>query len=73
MARTQNGRLMPLDSGTRPNGNLILQEEDNDARGPLALYVGKPDPGALLDEYEGRRYVTHFATCPQAAAHRVKR
>jgi hypothetical protein len=61
-AQTTKGKAIPLDVEPREDGNLVLERdaEGNDiARGfsPL-IHTGKP------------RYVSHFATCPQANAWR---
>lgn len=58
----KTGSRMPLDRDPVDNGNVVLD-------GNRASYLSKADAAApnLLGE---ARYVSHFATCPQAQAHR---
>jgi hypothetical protein len=59
-AETIAGKRIPLNPVRVPGGNITLQRR----RGlPTLANVVQPDP--LQD-----RYVSHFATCPSAAAHR---
>ncbi len=51
---TQNGKRMPVDAQPSEKGNLRI---DNGV-----AYV---EPA-----YEGPKYLSHFATCKQAAQHR---
>ena len=53
---------MPLDPEPVEEGNIVLRELDQPT--PLALAV---PPAAFPDE---PRYLSHFATCPDAARHR---
>lgn len=55
-ARTVQGKAIPLDAQRSERGNIEL-------RGGTAHYV-TPDINAEL------RYISHFATCPQADQHR---
>jgi len=69
-ARTETtGRPMPIDVEPVDGGNVVLYEA--------------PDTGELTAHVEGKgphpvtwptplRYVSHFTTCPNAAAHRRK-
>lgn len=55
---TANGKRMPIDPAPSTDGNLVL-----DDRG-VAHFDWRP----------GRaKYVSHFATCPNAAQHRRRR
>jgi hypothetical protein len=61
-ALTTNGRRIPLDPDPVEGGNLALADQGTT---PIAYYVDpedEPVPGPL--------YVSHFATCPNAAQHR---
>jgi len=58
-SRTENNKNIPLNPEPVEGGNIILE-----CNGALARVV-KPD-GA-------RRYISHYATCPQAAQHRRPR
>jgi hypothetical protein len=63
---------MPINRDPDPTGNLAIHLNEvtlhgKNIRPPVALYIGKPDRAALFDEYAGRRYKSHFATCGQAA------
>lgn len=61
------GRRCPIDPAPVPDGNIVI-------RGDTAVYLalslyetdGQPQEGEL-------RYKSHFATCPNAAAFRVKK
>lgn len=53
----KSGKPIPLDVAPVVAGNIEL-------RGETAHYV-TPDHNAI-----GQRFVSHFATCPQAAQHR---
>ncbi len=59
---TDSGKSMPVDTQPRADGTLVLSTENDvlRARSPGLFDAGKP------------RYVSHFATCPQAAQHRRK-
>lgn len=61
-ARTEHGKSIPLDVGTRADGNIRVVSRVATERGmaPLIRYVGRG---------EGDR-VSHFATCPNATEHR---
>lgn len=61
-ARTENGRNMPIEKD--PNGNIVLEDGGS---APLAVVV-PPDVAP-----ERTRWISHFAKCPNAAAHRKKK
>ena len=61
-AKTTTGKSMPLDPDPVAGGNVVLER---DGVGWVARIV-QPDP-----EFE--RLVSHFATCPNAKAHRKDR
>ena len=62
---TSNGKRMPIDPDPVPDGNLILDGENT------VLVIGPID---VLADPDTARYVSHFATCPNADEHRkVKR
>lgn len=60
------GRRMPLDAEPSDAGNVTV---DQRMRGPTATVwpAGEPPPADL-----GPRYVSHFATCPNARRHRAE-
>jgi hypothetical protein len=61
---------MPVDAEPRPDGNIKLEYE---REGIFAIYVGKPDQDTLFESKTGaERYVSHFATCPNADQFRKK-
>lgn len=62
------GRALPVDADPTPTGNLRLTP-GHDGR-PRAEVTGPP---SLLDTEDGDRYVSHFATCPNADDHRTRR
>lgn len=66
------GRRMPLNPEANPRGNIGIVEFvecDGATRLPLAIpkVVINPKAEATVTPY---RYTTHFATCPEANAHR---
>ena len=65
-ARTVAGKAIPLDAEPRPDGNVRIAPIGGiDA----ALVLTDPAERAAA-QIEGPVYVTHFATCPNAAEHR---
>lgn len=60
-AQTVNGKAIPLDRHPVTGGNIVLSRKT----GKELAYV-MPDG----DETAELRYVSHFATCPNAEEHR---
>lgn len=54
---TTKGHKMPIDRASVPDGNVWVDPDTKIA------HVGNPPAGAL-------RFVSHFATCPNAKRHR---
>lgn len=65
--RTLKGKAMPLDAEPRDDGNVILVQVDGDT---LARVITPTTP--LLVTGDLPRYISHFATCPDAAKFRRK-
>lgn len=64
--RMPSGRMNPLDSKPREDGNIkLLPSEEAGAR--LAVVLTKEE---LAEPAVGDRFVSHFATCPQGPQHR---
>ncbi len=63
----KSGKLMPIDIEPAKNGNLYLQAEGFDP--PLAFSINDTPPMAVRPG----RFVSHFATCPEARQHRRAR
>lgn len=61
-AKTPNGKTIPLDAKPRSDGKLAISD------GGLVVTVGSAPFEGFTDE----RYVSHFATCPNANIHRRK-
>jgi hypothetical protein len=62
-AKTIKGRPIPLDARPSPRGNVIISEE-----GVALVYR---DSSAIAPRYADEpRYLSHFATCPNADTHR---
>jgi hypothetical protein len=59
---TPTDKSMPVDVEPVEGGNLVLVPGD-------PLHVRPPELG---DDPDGPRWVSHFATCPNAALHRKK-
>lgn len=66
-ATLPSGKLMPLDAQPVPNGNIAARRDE---RGDLVARVLKDGEQPANGE---RRGTSHFATCPNAAAHRRPR
>lgn len=67
-ARTEAGKKMPVDATPVRHGNIVLAVEKHDAENdPLAITFSEP-----LDDGNDR-FVSHFATCPNAPEWRSKR
>jgi len=63
-AVTEKGRRIPLDLQPSSEGNIEIR---NNAFGqPRAVVTGKGDD-------ENRKFISHFATCPNSSAHRRQR
>lgn len=62
-AATAKGRRMPIDFAPVAGGNIDL---DLSVVPPLAHVLAKTE----LEHLAGPAYVSHFATCPNATAHR---
>lgn len=69
-----SGRKMPVDASRDPGGDLILYTESFDSRGeprePYKCKRAEPEERELLGN---TLWVSHFATCPHAAAHRQQK
>ena len=62
-AKTIKGMPMPIDGEPSPRGNIVISEE-----GVALVYR---DPSAVAPRYADEpRYLSHFATCPNADDHR---
>jgi hypothetical protein len=57
------GKRVPIDLVDRPDGNLVYTSPP-EVDPPTVRYLRKDE------EYDGTRFVSHFATCPHAAQHR---
>lgn len=57
---TDGGKRMPLDADPTPAGTFVVADRDRDA-----LRVSYVAPDALLID-DPPRYVSHYATCPDA-------
>lgn len=66
----KGGKRIPLDPDPVDNGNIAIigEREDQYGKSPLVEYRAT-DPLPGMSE---PKYVTHFATCPNAQQHRKK-
>lgn len=68
--------VLPIDPIARPDGNVLLERTTD---GPVARVLTRSEleERLLAANRDGTRpeplYVTHFASCPRAAAHRRPR
>lgn len=60
-ALTEKGKRMPVDAVPTRNGNIVLED---DGRSVKAVVRDAMLPGVQA------LYISHFATCPNAARHR---
>lgn len=63
--RTEAGHAMPVDSAPTRGGTIEVINGSARVLSPIEAAIVKGDAGML--------YVSHFATCPHAAAHRKKK
>lgn len=69
-AVTPSGKNIPINPDPVPEGNLVVEHKlRDDGRGHF--WEARP-PSPLLDQ-DKPKYVSHFATCPKASAHRKVR
>lgn len=75
-ARTEKGRSIPVDERPVLNGNLDLVPDADPREPPTAFVLDKQGfragPGGTTQS-PFLRYQSHFASCPDAAAHRKTR
>lgn len=71
-ALTTSGKRMPLDVPSTPDGNLWAWREGNGAWHVSSAWPTEP-PEPPTSRVTIVRVTSHFATCPNAAAHRKKR
>lgn len=64
--RTSKGKPMPLDADPHPDGTFLALPDPHAAGPTIAEFI----PAALRGQYPGKLHRSHFATCPNAAAHR---
>jgi hypothetical protein len=60
LRHVRTGAKAPINSEPVANGNLTIDLEEGTYAGPLHTSL-------LVDIPEGERFVSHFATCPDAA------
>ena len=68
-AVTEEGNPIPLDPDPAVNGTFRLDPAAPAAETPRAITVRLGD----RPQFAGRLYLTHFATCPNAEAHRRRK
>jgi len=66
---TKRGKAIPLDELPSPDGNLALEEHKDGLRSTVLVRCVKKDD---LFDRSALRYVSHFATCPDAPVWRKK-
>lgn len=64
------GKRMPIDAGPVEGGNIRLEPRPRPLP-PLAHVIG-PTLDLFNSDDDGTRYVSHFATCPNAATWRAR-
>lgn len=74
----RSGRFMPLDASPHEDGDIIVRPDDAGgkvfgyvlAKGQRGGYIGDTEGAPIPVRPDEPRYRSHFATCPDAAAHR---
>lgn len=69
-AETEKGRRMPVDARPNEKGNLHLIVRSEKL--PIAVVLNKEAAETYKQEMKPL-YVSHFVTCPAAAAHRKRK
>lgn len=69
---TVNGKPIPIDAKARPDGNVDLVPDDDPREPPVAHMLDKHGARTVghVTVRPSIRYVSHFATCPNADQHR---
>lgn len=65
-AETNGGKWIPVDHAPTVRGNIVLQKPDDPRDPVIAIVLSKKRPRQMGELV----YVSHFVTCPNAAAHR---
>lgn len=68
-AYTPAGKRIPVDARPVDGGNVLLHRAPG--QDPTATVIGKAVQPALFGD-DSPRYVSHFATCPDADQHRSR-
>lgn len=69
----KSGKREPIDAGPVSNGNIeiVASGEDDEGRSHVVIRHLKGDELPLFGDAPPR-YISHFATCPDAKTHRKK-
>jgi hypothetical protein len=71
-AETLAGKRIPVDAEPAPDGNVVLLREGHGEAPPVVRVTSQAQADTLIPDV-GTRYVSHYATCPQAAEWRKRR
>jgi hypothetical protein len=72
-AKTESGKAMPVDAKPSPKGTLVLRYPEHVGD---TVVLDDDEPATMINANKAEapdgepRFASHFATCPQAAAHR---
>lgn len=66
----KSGKRMPIDPFPVDDGNIVKVGRETQDRTPLVAYAPPKRQGSLIEDEP--RYVSHFATCPEADQFRKK-
>lgn len=74
-AKTRAGKTIPLDAQPRDDGNFFVSIPPHPHARVTAVPVNEKSPEAerYRRDPERSRFVSHFATCPNASQHRRSR
>lgn len=65
-ATTEQGKSMPVDAEPVEGGNVYYLDQKSSPPRVRVLADPQPTLEEGVDSADGLRYVSHFATCPQA-------
>jgi hypothetical protein len=71
-AETLAGKRIPVDTEPAPDGNVVLLRGGRGEAPPVVLVMSQAQADTVIPDV-GPRYMSHYATCPQAAEWRKRR
>lgn len=69
-AVNDKGKREPIDADPREDGNIAIVGKEEGGGDPVVRHLKKGEGDTLPGLALPRRFVSHFATCPNASQHR---